>query len=217
MRYDGEFDPAHSGLARGVSTRTDVVGYRAAAEPKAAAYHPQGRLYAVTAATSQRAAEEQALLTCNVDPDRNGADGRCYLYAVGNQVVLPLRLQGPKTPATVAAAPTATPPPNPSVGAPPLTVPSVGTAPAPPAPTAPTGIREALLARFAAAVPSMPANLREARCALRGGQAQQGPGRLVGAAGTWRTVEWPTPALAEKRSWRAARSIMGTVRAGVGQ
>ena len=48
-----------------------------------------------TAAPSQREAEERALNACNADLSRNNVTGQCYLYAVGNQVVLPQRLKKP--------------------------------------------------------------------------------------------------------------------------
>ena len=79
--------------------RADVPGYALASAPKAAAYHPHGRVFVTTAAASQRAAEEQALAACNGDPERKGADGGCFLYAVGNKVILPQRITGPRPPA----------------------------------------------------------------------------------------------------------------------
>jgi hypothetical protein len=53
-------------------------------------------MFTVSGAASQRAAEEEALKACNNDPTRNVADGSCFLYAVGDQVVLP-RLREPLT------------------------------------------------------------------------------------------------------------------------
>src|SRR5262249_38051792 len=83
-----------------VVARADVQGYRAAASPKASAFHPWGRLFVVTGASNQATAEEQALTVCNADPTRKGEDGPCYLYAVGNRVVLSKRFSKPRTPAT---------------------------------------------------------------------------------------------------------------------
>jgi hypothetical protein len=98
VAYDGSFDPDQIPIASQVlRLRTDVTGYRGAAGPKAAALHPWGRLFIVTGAESQRAAEEQALASCNRDPDRSGKDGVCLLYAVDNQVMLPKRLSAPMT------------------------------------------------------------------------------------------------------------------------
>jgi hypothetical protein len=98
VAYSGLFDPDQipaSPLT--LRERGDVAGYRAAPGPKAAAFHPWGRLFVVTGAPNQRAAEEQALASCNRDPERGGMDGACLLYAVDNLVVLPKRLSAPMT------------------------------------------------------------------------------------------------------------------------
>ena len=101
VRYDRHFDPERIPAVRpNVIGRPDVANYRVANGPKAAAFHPWGRLFVATAATSQRTAEEQALAACNADPSRKGADGPCFLYAVGNKVILPRRLTAPRPPAT---------------------------------------------------------------------------------------------------------------------
>jgi len=81
-----------------VLQRKDVVGYADAPNPKAIALHPRGVLAVVTAAASQRRAETQALKACNDDDSSRDADGPCFLYASGDEVVLPRR-------ATVALAP----------------------------------------------------------------------------------------------------------------
>ena len=101
-RYTGAFDPLEiPGAGPGVRERTDIAGYRSAPSPKAAAYHPnRGRVFTVAGAGTQRAAEEEALKACNADPDRNGTDGGCFVYAVLDQVVLPRRSKDPLTPAT---------------------------------------------------------------------------------------------------------------------
>ncbi len=98
-RYSGTFDPGHiPGVLPSVRTRPDIVGYQSTPDPKAVAYHPWGRVFTVTSAKTQRAAETRALADCNADPTRQGLDGPCHLYAVGNQVVLPQRLTDPSTP-----------------------------------------------------------------------------------------------------------------------
>jgi len=90
VHYAGAFDPAQIPLLqRGVREREDVVAYASAPLPKAAAYHPTGKLFIVTGAPSLEAAELEALSTCNKDPARNGQNGPCYLYASDNEVVLP--------------------------------------------------------------------------------------------------------------------------------
>src|SRR5229473_1242606 len=96
--YGGPFDPQQIPAAgEGLRQRPDVVSYSAAPGPKAAAFHPWGRLFITTDAASQRAAEEKALAECNADPQRNGQAGPCLLYAVGNEVVLTKRVIAPVT------------------------------------------------------------------------------------------------------------------------
>ena len=98
VAYEGSFDPSQIPAAsQTLRQRADVVAYSAAPGYKAAAFHPWGRLFLVTGAQTQRAAEEGALSTCNGDPDRAGKDGLCLLYAIDNQVVLPKRLSAPLT------------------------------------------------------------------------------------------------------------------------
>jgi uncharacterized caspase-like protein len=100
VRHEGRFDPERiPALRTDVLIRADVKGYARLAGPKAVAYHPWGRVFIASATPSQRAAEEQALAACNGDPGRKGADGPCYLYAVGNKVILPQRLTTARPPA----------------------------------------------------------------------------------------------------------------------
>jgi hypothetical protein len=97
-RYDGLFDAEQIPGTNGtLKRRNDVASYRSVAGPKAAAYHPLGRLFTFRG-SGQFEAEELALRQCNDDPDRNGLDGPCFLYAVGDQVVLPQRSFKPLTP-----------------------------------------------------------------------------------------------------------------------
>src|SRR5262249_43283155 len=97
-RYRGTFDPAQiPGVRSSEMTRPEVVGYAGTTGPKAAAYHVRGVVKIVTGAASQRRAEEQVLRICNSDPRSRRADGNCYLYAVGNDVVLTQRLTAPLT------------------------------------------------------------------------------------------------------------------------
>jgi adenylate cyclase len=106
VHYAGTFDPERIPSAlRSMRERADIVGYRDAPGPKAAAFHPWGRIFTVTNAESQRAAEERSLGECNADPTRNGQNGPCFLYAAGDQVILPQRRSAPVAAAPQAAAP----------------------------------------------------------------------------------------------------------------
>src|SRR5947209_14710275 len=98
--YAGSFDPEQIPGARPETRqRADIVAYRQEPSPKAAAFHPSGgRIFTVTGAESQRIAEQEALKACADDRPSYPTSGRCFLYAVGDQVVLPRRLRQPLTP-----------------------------------------------------------------------------------------------------------------------
>jgi class 3 adenylate cyclase len=101
VHYAGTFEPERVPSALpAMRGRADVLGYRDAPAPKAAAFHPSGRIFIVTKAESQHTAEERALGECNAEPVRNGSSGPCFLYAAGDQVILPERRSAP-----AAAAP----------------------------------------------------------------------------------------------------------------
>lgn len=100
--YSGSFDPAQIPAVRpALKNRPDVVDYAAAKGPKAVALNPRGSVFAVnTVAQTQRGAEFQALKACNDDPMTrrfSSLAGGCFLYAVGDTVVLPQRLKTPLT------------------------------------------------------------------------------------------------------------------------
>jgi class 3 adenylate cyclase len=97
--YAGNFDPDQiPAVGDAFKKRGDITNYSAAPGPKAASFHPvRGRMFIVTQAASQHAAEEQALKACNDDTASKGFRGLCFLYAVDNHVVLPLRLRYPLT------------------------------------------------------------------------------------------------------------------------
>jgi class 3 adenylate cyclase len=98
-RHAGKFDPEQIPGVRSTDTkRPDVLGYGAVTGPKAAALHARGVLKTITSAVTQRGAEVQALKACNDDPASHKSEGPCYLYAVGDDVVLPQRLSAPLTP-----------------------------------------------------------------------------------------------------------------------
>jgi hypothetical protein len=93
LHYAGEFDLSKIPAIRLVTrNRPDVQSYFAAAQPKAVAIHPWGKLFISQGNASLKAAEEAALAKCNNDPERNGKDGGCFLYASNNDVVLSKRL-----------------------------------------------------------------------------------------------------------------------------
>lgn len=96
VSYSGAFDPQQiPTLTEQVRKRQDVTNYGSRAGSKAAALHPYGLIFVVTESKSQFEAEVKALSDCNEDPTRNGRDGPCWLYSVGNQVVLPQRSRFP--------------------------------------------------------------------------------------------------------------------------
>jgi hypothetical protein len=104
LRYAGYFDPTRVPIIpASVRDRPDLRNYASAPGPKAVALHPWGRAFVVAGAASQTAAEQQALDTCNSDPQRAGKDGPCFLYAAGNFVILRMRLTTTRPPASSVA------------------------------------------------------------------------------------------------------------------
>jgi hypothetical protein len=100
VNYEGQFDPIQiPALSQSWRKRADVVDYVSRPAPKAAAIHPWGRIFTSFDQSDQRTAEADALKKCNDDSERAGRDGVCFLYAVNNHVVLPLRIVGPRSPA----------------------------------------------------------------------------------------------------------------------
>jgi hypothetical protein len=92
LRYAGTFDLQQIPRARlDLLIRSDVANYPSAPRPKAAAFHSEDipTFTVVTGAASQFDAEDQALAKCNAVARQSGS--LCFLYAIGNQVVLPLR------------------------------------------------------------------------------------------------------------------------------
>jgi class 3 adenylate cyclase len=94
-RFAAEQIPAANVATRG---SPDVAGYPTAPGPKAAAYTPSGgRVFLVIGGDSQRTAEEKALAACVADPVRASFNAPCFLYAVGDSIILPLRRREPFT------------------------------------------------------------------------------------------------------------------------
>jgi len=180
VRYAGSFNVERIPAMRPKDLqRADVAGYLAAPAPKAMAFHANGVLKVVSGAASQRAAEEQALRACDGDPLRKETGGACYLYAVGDRVVLPLRATAPIAGATVPA-------------------PSAAAQPASPAPAGPA-LRARLLDSLAKLAPSLAVSARETQVA--GYQSSAGHRALAAfpPSSSWRTSGWATAALAEER------------------
>ena len=183
-RYSGSFDPAQiPGAAPVLRERADIVDYRAAPAPKAAAFTPVGgRVFTVVAAASQRVAEEASLDACAADPLRKAENGPCFLYAVGDRVVLPLRLSAALTaPASVAPA------------------------------AAPPSLRDALSARLGSALPNLSEKVREERA--RGYEAardHKAEAASPEASGIWRTAMRPTSEDAEAAALEQCQVFYGT-------
>jgi hypothetical protein len=100
VTYAGTFDPALIPAVRPqLRLRPDILAFRDANGPKAAALHPRAGVFVVTDAENQRAAEVAALAQCNTAARaRRETDSSCFLYVVGSQVVLRRRSTGPLTP-----------------------------------------------------------------------------------------------------------------------
>jgi hypothetical protein len=92
-RYAGPFDPEQiPGAHLRTRQRPDVSGYRAAIGPKAVAYHPwNASTFVATGAPTPEAAEAQALEQCRADAALKRPTPRCFVYASGDEVVLPQR------------------------------------------------------------------------------------------------------------------------------
>jgi hypothetical protein len=97
LHYKGEFDLAQIPIIRSaVRTRADLQGYAAAANPKAIAIHPWGKIFIATGINNPILAQSVALSKCNADPERKSRDGNCFVYAVNNDVILPERRMIPR-------------------------------------------------------------------------------------------------------------------------
>jgi hypothetical protein len=99
-QYAGLFEPGQIPGEENLLYREDVSSYRSKSGPKAVAYHPIANsriglqhLFIVVGGTDQVEAEQMALAQCN--DDHKGKWGLCFIYAIGDQVVLPKRLVNP--------------------------------------------------------------------------------------------------------------------------
>jgi hypothetical protein len=181
VHYAGAFDPERiPSVQQPVRQRADVVGYRSAAPFRAAAYHPSGKLFVVSGASSQRSAEEQALAGCNNDPTRNVGEGPCFLYSSGDAVVLARRAQTAITdgpPPVVAGAAT---------------------------------FHEAFLAQLTRALPAFAAAERDSTAkTYEQGVTHKAFTVNVKDNGYWRVFSWQTPEDVEEATLEGCESYYG--------
>ena len=187
MRYAGVLTLERMPVVRAKELqRPDIANYAAAAAPKALALNTQGLLTVATGAATQRAAEEQALRACRSEAQRPRLEGTCFLYAVENRVVLPLKATGPLAAAPAAAPPAAQPPP-------------VQPSPVQPTPAEAT-IRARLLDAFAKILASQAASARESQVAGYLSASQHKALAAHPPSGSWRSNGWANAALAEERT-----------------
>ena len=110
--YAGVFDPERVPGLSVEATRTLVRrDYPSARGQKAIALHPFGVFDVVSGAADRRSAESEALAGCNKGSASLPGNLPCYLYASGNQVVLPQRRTSPleASPASSTGQSAATP------------------------------------------------------------------------------------------------------------
>jgi serine/threonine protein kinase len=180
VRYAGPFNIERIPAMREADLRRpEIANYAMAPAPKAMALNGWGILVAVAGAANQRSAEEQALQNCRNEATRLKADSSCYLYAVENRVVLPLRATTPIASAPVAPAPPPTPPP--------------------PTPPAEPPLHTKLLEGMAKAAPSLTAATRESVATAYEAARRHKALAAFPPAYTWRNSGWASAALAEER------------------
>ena len=193
VRYAGTFNPERiPALRHQALSRPEIAGYAELPSPKAAAFHATEIFAVVSGSASQRAAEEQALKECNANPIRNRSGGPCYLYAVENRVVLPLRLTAPLTP-----APASTP---------------AGLAQTPQASnqsSITTTLESTLIAEMERIAPAMPEKVRQREGSLYASSGNNKAMAMHPPYDSWRTALWPTEALAYKNTLEACEMRHG--------
>ena len=197
--YAGVFNPERiPGLRQETLLRPEVAAYATLAGPKAAAFHATGILTLATGAANQRAAEETALKDCNADPVRSRPGGPCYLYAVQNRVVLPLRLTAPMTPKSPAA---------------PAPPPVADTAPANPTIPGRQSPADIFRAALSAAITDIaPAMSEKGRLATATGYHADTSHKALAVhppADSWRSSDWPNEAAAEQNTLEACQMRYG--------
>ena len=208
VRYSGIFNPERIPAIRQPDlNRPEIAGYAALLGAKAAAFHATG-IFTVGAGTgNQRAAEEQALKECNASPTRNRSGGPCYLYAVENRIVLPLRLTLPMTPSQLPLTPSQAGQNPPSSGAPQ----SVDAAKPDAAPRqSPADIfRAALSSVTEDLAPAMPDKRRLDQVGLYHADTNHKALAAHPPADSWRSSDWPNEAAAEQNTLEACQMRYG--------
>jgi pyruvate/2-oxoglutarate dehydrogenase complex dihydrolipoamide acyltransferase (E2) component len=97
LAYAGSFDPQRIPILRpAVRAHDDVKKYAGIAGAKAMAIHPGGHVFPATGQATQQAAASAALAACNTRTRINVPYSPCFLYALGNDVVLTKRLTAPE-------------------------------------------------------------------------------------------------------------------------
>lgn len=185
VRYSGAFNLERiPGVRPQDLARPDIAGYATVAGTKAAAFNAEGIFTVASGLPDQHSAENQALRDCNANPNRTRSGGPCYLYAVENRVVLPLRLTAPMTPAR-------TPPP-------------VAAAQTPPArASVSTTLLSALLAEMENIAPAMPEKIRSREGSLYVSSGTDKAMAMHPPYDSWRTAFWSNQALAEQNTLEA--------------
>jgi class 3 adenylate cyclase len=203
VHYTGRFKPDQlPAVSETARERPDILGYARVAGPKAIAFHAKGIVYVVTGAPSQRAAEEQALRACNHDPALGNAPSPCYLYAVENKVVLPLRSTTPITPAPAAVSSTS--PPQAAA----LPVPAA-TAGASSALSAAAAFSTALRDVITKIAPWYSAGALEAQIVGYQNSSDHKAIAVSPPSGSWRIFGWGDPTTAEERALEGCEARYG--------
>ena len=93
IRYDGAFDPAEiPGIRQQARDNQGLKDYMAYKGPKAMVINPENGYHYALVKTSQQDADDNALRNCHDATSREASHKLCFLYAEGDQVMLPRRL-----------------------------------------------------------------------------------------------------------------------------
>ena len=201
VHYAGSFNPERiPNLPADVRRRPDVLGYASAPNFKAAAYHPTGRIFIITGASSQFAAEEQVLAACNNDPTRQNRTAPCFLYAASTDVVLSRLSRTPiAMAATAADAPVVKPPVVEPLKPPPAVIAQKDAVP----------LRDTIVAQLERALPAMTAESRDMTAKTYEAATPHKALVLRPGGGTYRFVGWPSAEGAEQTTLEACEIYYG--------